>query len=270
MKQASSSLTWPEVSLYSNDFNDVAAVTAFSKGLQGLRLSSTSPEFTSEGSFAKCWVRDGSDVLLYKKGSEGFVNAGLEPYSEFYASQVSRLLCKTSVSYDLLMFKGSLLSSCRMFTSESVGFVPIYKYLDSSKHYRLQNMLELMENLGFGDDFRAMIVLDAVIVNPGRHFGNFGVLVDNDTFEVKGFAPVFDHNMALLTHAMDTTLAQDTAYAKSLGHKIGGEFILAARRVLTRRTREILRGLLDFSFKPERLTWLSSVVRQQIREILQS
>ena len=67
VKQSSSSLTWPEVSLYSNDFNDVAAVTAFSKGLQGLRLSSTSPEFTSEGSFAKCWVRDGSNVLLYKK-----------------------------------------------------------------------------------------------------------------------------------------------------------------------------------------------------------
>ena len=37
VKQSSSSLTWPEVSLYSNDFNDVAAVTAFSKGLQRVK-----------------------------------------------------------------------------------------------------------------------------------------------------------------------------------------------------------------------------------------
>ena len=125
-------------------------------------------------------------MLLYKKGSEGFVNAGLEPYSEFYASQVSRLLCKTSVSYDLLMFKGSLVSSCRMFTSESIGFVPIYKYLDSSKRYTMQDVLGLMESLGFGDEFRDMIVLDAVILNPDRHFGNFGFLVDNDTFSELG------------------------------------------------------------------------------------
>mgnify|MGYP006873066482 CR=1 FL=1 len=83
VKKADDSLLWENVSLYTNDFTDVVAKTAFSKGLQGLKLSSTSPEFTSEGSFEKCWIRDKTGhIKLYKKGTEGFANAGLEPYSD--------------------------------------------------------------------------------------------------------------------------------------------------------------------------------------------
>ena len=51
IKAAESSLSLEEVSLYTNKFDGVVAKTAFRKGLQRLKLSSTSPEFTSEGSF---------------------------------------------------------------------------------------------------------------------------------------------------------------------------------------------------------------------------
>ncbi len=84
VRNAEENLLWENVSLYTNDFTDVVAKTAFSKGLNGLKLSSTSPEFTSEGSFEKCWIRDKSGhIQLYKKGTERYANAGLEPYSEF-------------------------------------------------------------------------------------------------------------------------------------------------------------------------------------------
>ncbi|MFR6538697.1 MAG: hypothetical protein ACLUP2_11685 [Lachnospiraceae bacterium] len=54
VKAIESDLTWDRVNLYQNSFTDVAQHTAFDTGLHGLRLSSTSPEFTAEGSFAKC------------------------------------------------------------------------------------------------------------------------------------------------------------------------------------------------------------------------
>ena len=151
---AEANLTWKNVSLYSNPFNDVVAKTAFSKGLNGLKLSSTSPEFTSEGSFVKCWIRnDGGSISLYKKGSEGFANSGLEPYSEFYASQLSAMLCRSSISYDLRMFKGSLVSSCDMFTDENEGFTPVYKYFDASKTYSMQQVFNFMDTLGYAEEF---------------------------------------------------------------------------------------------------------------------
>lgn len=276
---ASSTLSWHNVSLYSNHFNDVVAHTAFSKGLNGLKLSSTSPEFTSEGSFAKCWIRQNNgSISLYKKGSEGFANSGLEPYSEFYSSQISALLCRSSINYDLSMFNGSLVSSCPMFTSENEGFVPLYKYLDNNRSYSMKQVFDFIDSLGLADDFRDMIVLDAVILNTDRHLGNFGFIVDNDTFRIKRFAPVFDHNMALLARAMDNSLTDDAEYYRSLGHKIGSDFTPTAHALLTPRTKDILHSLCDFKFTthdkynlPEkRLTFLETLVRQQASSILKN
>ena len=277
VKKADSNLTWQNVSLYSNDFDDVAAKTAFSKGLHGLQLSSTSPEFTSEGSFEKCWIRNkNGSISLYKKGSEGFINSGLEPYSEFYSAQLSKLICRSALNYNLNKFKGHLVSSCNMFTDENNGFIPIYKYLDSSINYSFSKIISLLEKYGFDEDFRDMIVLDAVIINPDRHFGNFGFIVDNDTFRVKAFAPVFDHNLALASRAMDKSFSEDLDYALSLGHKIGADFIQAGRAMLTHRTKNILHQLQDFSFSrhksynlpAKRLKCLNDLVRSQIRGLL--
>ena len=277
VKDTASLLSWRDVSLYSNNFNDVVANTAFSSGLHGLKLSSTSPEFTSEGSFEKCWIRDKSeDIHLYKKGSSGFANAGLEPYSEYYASQISRLLCKDALSYNLRHFKGWLVSDCKMFTSEAEGFIPIYKYIDTSRTVRLTDVLSIMENLGLAEDFRDMIVLDAVILNHDRHLGNFGFIVDNDTFRIKRFAPVFDHNMALLARGLGNALEEEADYIRSLGHKGGADFVAAAKSVITSRTRSILHSLQDFSFvrhksynlPAKRLRFLESMIRHQVRSIL--
>lgn len=277
VRKVDDNLSWQNVSLYSNQFTDVVAKTAFSKGLHGLKLSSTSPEFTSEGSFEKCWVRDKTGTIkLYKKGSSGFANAGFEPYSEYYSSQISKLICRSVLDYNLNYFKKHLVSSCSIFTSEDSGFMPMYKYLDNSKSYRYVEILSLLEQYGLDDDFRDMIVLDAVILNPDRHFGNFGFIVDNDTFTVKGFAPVFDHNMALLARGMNNTLEDDVNYVKSLGHKIGSDFITVAKNMLTSRTRKKLHELQDFTFTchksynlpKKRLQFLNNLVRSQIREIL--
>ena len=49
VKAEDSDLTWDTVNLYKNEFSDVVEHTAFDKGLQGLKLQTTSPEFTSEG-----------------------------------------------------------------------------------------------------------------------------------------------------------------------------------------------------------------------------
>ena len=129
MRPENANLHWSEINLYTNDFSDIVSRTAFETGLHGLKLSSTSPEFTSEGSFAKCWMKEKDGIYLYKKGSDGFANSGLEPYSEYYASQAADILCRESVMYDLFKYKGALVSRCRMFTSEKEGFVPFYRYV---------------------------------------------------------------------------------------------------------------------------------------------
>ena len=89
MKRTDEAVTWDEVSLYRNPFDDVIARIAFDgTGMYGRQNSPTSPEFATSGSFAKCWVREGDDISLFKRGSIGYANAGFEPYSEVLAAEL--------------------------------------------------------------------------------------------------------------------------------------------------------------------------------------
>ena len=82
MKRADEDISWNDVSLYRNPFDDVIARIAFDgTGMYGRQNSPTSPEFATSGSFAKCWIREGDEISLLKRGSTGYANAGFEPYS---------------------------------------------------------------------------------------------------------------------------------------------------------------------------------------------
>lgn len=244
VKPETSALRWADVSLYSNPFDDIAARTAFETGLHGLKLSSTSPEFTSEGTYPKCWRRGADGIMLYKTGSEGFSNTGLEPYSEFMAAGVAgRMLGVDTVRYGLEKFKGHLCSTCQLFTDESMGFVPAYRLYPPDRPHDMANALAFCRSLGFEKEFSDMIVLDAVTFNRDRHLGNFGLLMDNDTFEIRAFAPLFDFNRSMLCFAADEDLETDAAVAgyfrrADVGHMLGGDFAEVARALMTQERKE--------------------------------
>ena len=51
-----------------------------------------------------------------------------------------------------------------------------------------------------------LMVFDFIIENKDRHFSNFGFLVNNDTGEIKGLAPIFDNGYSLLNFEMEEDL----------------------------------------------------------------
>ena len=71
VKSADSDLLWDDVSLYKNPFSEIISRTAFDGVSIGIDFPSTSPEFGTEGAFAKCWkrVEAGQQIYLYKSGS---------------------------------------------------------------------------------------------------------------------------------------------------------------------------------------------------------
>ena len=50
--------------------------------------------------------------------------------------------------------------------------------------------------------FADIFLFDALIFNTDRHMGNFGYLVDNDTNEIVGAAPIFDNGYGLFSLAV--------------------------------------------------------------------
>lgn len=72
-------------------------------------LSATSPEFGTDGYYAKCWKREEKGIYLYKAGSATYE---LEPLSEYLASQLAGILCPGAVAYDMKFYHGRLVSTC--------------------------------------------------------------------------------------------------------------------------------------------------------------
>lgn len=241
-----------KVNLYDNPFSNVLAELAFTGYGSSLRSSLfSSPEFTTNGMLRKCWRRISGKVYLYKGGTEGASNTGFEPYSEFYAAQIAAAMGVRAIPYGLSRWKGVLCSTCELFTSKEYSYIPVGHLvtkggMDAVKAY--------YESLGpeFTAALREMLVFDAVICNVDRHFGNFGVMVDNRTNTVVSPAPLFDHGNSLFNFAGTDAWTSDAAleeYIETLAPSVYDNFLGTAKGVLTPELRENLRHLLTFRFK---------------------
>lgn len=243
VKPCNSDLSWEQVNLYDNHFTDVASKTAFDNGLYGLALSTTSPEFTSDGSFPKCWVKEDNGIFLYKGGLEGASNVGLEPISEVISSEIVRELLSInsisstkSVQYKLTnqtkeKTYNKPFSKCLCFTNKDVAFVPFSLYCREKGIvcHSISDVIDIVKKNCKEDVFNDVInmfIIDSITMNQDRHLSNFGFLVDSDTYEIEQLAPYYDFNFSMLTNATAEDLKNVEAYMKTydVGHKLGGDF----------------------------------------------
>ena len=271
--------TYDKFNLYDNRFSQVLALIAFTGYGSSIRTSLAScPEFTTNGMLPKCWRRKDGKIMLYKGGTSGASNTGNEPYSEYYAAQVAKALGVNAIEYGLSKWKGELCSTCELFTSKEYSFLPVGRVVTSGG---MKAVREYYEKLGqnFVDALNDMLVLDAIIMNTDRHFGNFGFIVDNKTNKIVAPAPLFDHGNALLNFAGRDDLESEKAlaeYANTLVPCVYDDFIGTAKKVLTNRHREGLRKLLEFKFKKnsrynlpnKRLKMLEKMIQTRAKAIL--
>lgn len=272
---------YDKFNLYDNRFSQVLALIAFTGYGSNIRASLAScPEFTTNGMLPKCWRRKDGKILLYKGGTSGASNTGNEPYSEYYAAQVAKILGVDAIEYGLSKWKGELCSTCELFTSKDYSFLPVGRMVTAGG---MKAVREYYEKLGkkFVEALNDMLVFDAVIMNTDRHFGNFGFLVDSKTNKIVAPAPLFDHGNSLLNFAGRDDLESAEAfkaYADTLLPCVYDDFIGTAKSVLTQRHRDGLRKLLEFQFKKnprynlpdKRLKMLENMIQNRAKELLNS
>ena len=272
VKEADSNLCWDGVSLYQNKFDRLVSEAAFDGVISETDLSSTSPEFGTDGYYAKCWVRDEGGIWLYKSGSGLHV---IEPVSEFLVSQLAQRVCPNAVQYDLDLYHDKLVSKCPLFTTEATGLAKASAVFNGEQ--TIPRLMDFCRTLGSDGDFRRMCVLDALTLNPDRHYGNFGFLFDSQTMAIMGMAPVFDNNRALFPELDEDALAAPDWYIDHCRPKLGRNFIITARGLMTDEIRADLEKLKDFRFEnhpripisESRLELLTVLVQRRISLILE-
>ena len=280
--------TFDKFNLYDNRFSKILGLIAFTGFGSSIRSSFAScPEFTTNGMLPKCWRREKGKIMLFKGGTKGASNTGNEPYSEFYAAQIAEKIEINAVKYGLSNWKitvknnkpyHELCSTCELFTSKEYSFMPIGRLV---KKGGMKEVREYYKALGdeYVNALDDMLVLDAVICNTDRHYGNFGFLVDNHTNKISAPAPLFDHGNSLFNLAgldsFDSPEALD-AYAETLVPCVYDDFIGTARSVLNNRRKAGLRRLLDFRFERhsrynldrKRLTLIEGQIHKRAGELL--
>lgn len=261
--------------LYENRFSEALSLVAYT-GVGTTNRIKTSPELTTNGMLRKAWrFFDGDGIYLYKGGTEGAINAGKEPYSEFYASQIAERMGLNCVHYDLANWKDILASTCKLFTDIDTSYIAIGYILEDST---IEDCLLYYKKLGndFYNELCSMLVFDALIYNEDRHFGNFGVLRDNHSGKIIRPAPIFDNGLSLFNFAMDDDIKNLEKYAKTRTNPYYISFEKVCEFVMGAKQKEQLRRMIGFKFErhstynlPEdRLTAIEKQIQFRTQELL--
>ena len=265
--------------LYDNDFNKTLSLLAYT-GYASMKKQGfiSSPEFTTNGMLAKAWRRNPrgrEGIFLYKGGSHGCANCGKEPYSEFYASQIAMTMGLNITPYGLGKWKGKLNSVCKLFSSKEFAFIPIYHLVNDGGW---KAVLEYYKQLGeeYYDSLIDMLIFDVIIVNTDRHFGNFGLLVDNSTNTIVKPAPIFDNGLSLFCDALDDDLIHIEAYEKTRNMKNAGSFMSFSQSIMTKKVKQKVKKLINFKFERDskynlpakRLRKIEVFIQLRVKELL--
>lgn len=268
--------TFSEYNLYENKFEKTLSLIAYT-GYGSIKAKgfTSSPEFTTNGMLKKAWRIKHNKRILYKGGSSGAANTGKEPYSEFYAAQIAQTLGIDHIEYGLSKWKGSLCSTCEMFTSLDVSYVQIYDFVGNKPIYEVGEYLKLLGS-EFYIAFLNMILLDCIICNEDRHYGNFGLLVDNKTNQPLCFVPLFDHGLSLFNYAMPDDFRELDTYAQTRMSSYHISFLELAKAFITSEQKTKLRKMIHFRFEKHpnynlpsyRLKAIERFLQKRVMELL--
>lgn len=180
--------------------NDYFASLALNGGYNSFNRAATSkhsktPELTNIGSFEKCWRLKNKKWWLVKTANHS------EMFSELFIYELGKLLKINMAEYK----RGEKCVLSKDFTDgASVIFEPANTFMGDNEDYgAVINKLEQICKQAIPDYIR-MIFLDTIVANPDRHTSNFGLLRDVKSGKLLGLAPVFDHNMALISRGYPT------------------------------------------------------------------
>lgn len=184
-------IKWDDVNVKKNKLNEIIAQIALHGSAVTLCGSLVTPELTTNGAYAKAWRRhDDGQLWLHKLGHNGNMESKIEV-------AVSNILDKCNVPhvhYEAGEDYGKYVCMCPCMSTDNLSIVTadeFYSYCNVNKLNMDNEILKLD-----ADNYYKMQIVDYLISNRDRHLQNWGFYMDNNTMQVVGLHPLFDHNNA--------------------------------------------------------------------------
>ena len=209
IRAAGEKIEFSELNLYNHSLSDAFAdVSLRGKDItiQNSELIMTKDvagDVGTPGVAPKAWIRQNGDFYLMKDGDERDVEA------ELLASKIVGCFKIYYVPYEEDYFDGVKVTKCKIITSEDRSIVP-YEFIDIYCVNREINKLEfVLKKDSYA--YYMMNIVDYLIGNTDRHWGNWGFFVDNNTNKLQGLYYLMDFNKSFLSYDnIDGALCQTT------------------------------------------------------------
>ena len=192
VRELEESITFAEINLYDHTLSDAFVDVS----LRGQSLTAQNAELLSKADSAgdistlgiapKAWIRRDGKFWLLKDGDAKDIAA------ELLASKICRCFDVDQVFYDPWQYQDQRVSRSCMMTSKAMSIVPM-EYVEI---YAVNNGKDL-HDLVFAMDpvgFHRMNIVDYLVGNTDRHWGNWGFSVDNNANQFLKLHPLMDFN----------------------------------------------------------------------------
>jgi hypothetical protein len=145
-------------------------------------------DLSASGCFPKAWVRTENGFVLYKGGDVSAVEG------ELLASQICRCFDCNQVLYEAGEYDGEKVSISKLIASPDVSLVSREAYDVYAANQEIDPQESILELDARG--YYMMNILDYLVGNIDRHWGNWGLLIDNATNRPLRLYDLMDFNQS--------------------------------------------------------------------------
>lgn len=181
-------VSFSNVNLYENHLDNTFIDIALKGKQYTVQNEYLARDLSTNGCFPKAWQRSGDGFRLLKNGGPEVVER------ELLASQICRCFNVSQVLYERDYFDGEKVSASTNITSKEYSIVPMEAFeIYSLNHGR--NTKKYILSLD-KHNYYMMNIIDYLIGNTDRHWGNWGVLVRNSNNKPVRLHDLMDFNQS--------------------------------------------------------------------------
>ena len=278
--RSSEDIKWKDVNFFQNDFSEDIGDLLITGDWNGGSL--ISPDNSSNGAVKKRWKIIGGERYLIKGSSDPFYQT--EPFREVFASKIAEVLLQDdfTVKYNLIWDKNNktgkkVYSSCKNFITADTEYVPFTHFREIESTAYKPEHFEICKKV-YGEYeyiLDLILILDYIVLNEDRHFGNFGMIRNANTGEFIKPAPVFDTGSSLFHNSViiDAETVRAKPFAKDFEEQIKLVNVPAYREnILTvkQNAEEIFWKTFENAFEDkDRLSTILNAVKSKIDKLLE-
>ncbi|MCI9400720.1 MAG: hypothetical protein HFJ07_13140 [Lachnospiraceae bacterium] len=211
VRRKGENVTFSDINLYENHLDNTFMDIALKGNQYTVQNESLARDLSTNGCFPKAWKRVGNGFQLFKNGGADVVDR------ELLASQICRCFRVSQVFYEEGCFDGEKVSVSSNITSKEYSIVSMEAFeIYCQNHNRNTKSYVLRLDRS---QYYMMNIVDYLVGNTDRHWGNWGVFVRNSNNKPVCLHPLMDFNQAFRAYnSLDGANCQ-TCFHKHLTQK---------------------------------------------------